>query len=369
MEKESMVIYKSIISAIDLLPDAEQKWEAIKGITDFGFYDKKPESENPIINMIYIQAIPSLRGAKDRYEKAVEDGKKGGRPAEVSTEKIIQMKNEGMTNKQIADAMGCTVKNIENRITSYKKNNPNNPNNPPRTTPITPTKNDDIHPNNPNNPPITPLVFGDPNNPNNLSVYVSEYVSEYEYDDVDVYVASPDSSASPGNATDVAQQQQQQQQQTLSNLIKYKIREMWKPGVKQNDVIKNIKSEFGIDLTFADVNEIWDKYKSSTEKEKLKELADKEESDLRDQQKQDKALQRKLTHLDDLMSALDNRGVMATDDEVIAKCKEFYYSNRPDKYKWSCKDLIEIVNNSHSKINDTFDSVLKEFVEIKNNYV
>ena len=69
------------------------------------------------------------------------------------------------------------------------------------------------------------------------------------------------------------------------------------------------------------------------------------------------------------MYALDNRGVMATDDEVIAKCKEFYYSNRPDKYKWSCKDLIEIVNNPYSKINDTFDSVVKEFVEIKNNYV
>ena len=94
MEKESMVIYKSIISAIDLLPDVEQKWEAIKGITDFGFYDKKPESENPFINMIYIQAIPSLRGAKDRYEKAVEDGKKGGRPTEVPIEQIIKMKND-----------------------------------------------------------------------------------------------------------------------------------------------------------------------------------------------------------------------------------------------------------------------------------
>ena len=273
------------------------------------------------------------------------------------------MKNDGMTNKQIADVMGCTVKNIENRITSYKKNNPNNPNNPPITTPITPAKNDDIYPNNPNNPPITPLVFGDPNNPNNLSVYVSEYVSEYVSDDVydDVYVASPN------DATDVAQQQQQTT--PLSNSIKYKIREMWKPGVKQNDVIKNIKSEFGIDLTFADVNEIWDKYKSSKERDKLKELADKENSDLKSQQKQDKAFQRKLTHLDELMSALDDRGVMATDDEVIAKCKEFYYSNRPDKYKWSCKDLIEVVKSKYSKINDTFDSVLKEFVEIKNNYV
>ena len=340
MKKDSAIIYESVYKTIELIPDTELKWEAIKGIFRYGFYGEELNSDNPLVGMVYTSAFPSLRNAVERYERAVENGKKGGRPAEVSMEEIIQMKNEGMTNKQIADAMGCTVKNIENRITSYNKNNPNNP----------------------NNPPITPLVFGDPNNPNNLSVSVS--VSEYEYvsDDVDVYVASPN------NATGVAQQQQQQQT-PLSNLIKYKIREMWKPGVKQNDVIKTIKSEFGINLTFADVNEIWDKYKSSKERDKLRELAEKEESDLKSQQKQDKAFQCKLAGLSELMSALDDRGVMATDDEVIAKCKEYYYSNRPDKYKWSCKDLIDIVKSKYSKINDTFDSVVKEFVEIKNNYV
>jgi hypothetical protein len=365
MEKESMVIYKSIISAIDLLPNVEQKWEAIKGITDFGFYDKEPESENPIINMIYIQAIPSLRSAKDRYDIAVENGKKGGRPAEVSMEKIIQMKNEGMTNKQIADAMGCTVKNIENRITSYKKNNPNNPNNPPRTTPITPTKNDDIYPNNPNNPPITKKVLGDPNNPNNLSVSVSEYVSEYEY-------VSGSESGYPLWGTDEASllgpaSPARSDPSSPSNpnkiLAEAKIIELHK-RMKWDKIGEVIKDEFGLIYKPGDIAKIV-KDKSEDEQNQILTQAD----NLKSQQKQDKALQRKLTYLDDLMSALDNRGVMATDDEVIAKCKEFYYSNRPDKYKWSCKDLIEIVNNSHSKINDTFDSVLKEFVEIKNNYV
>ena len=147
------------------------------------------------------------------------------------------------------------------------------------------------------------------------------------------------------------------------------IRMKLKSGIKKSEVVKDLKNNNNISLTIKELDQIWDEYKGSDGLKKLKELADKEEADLKVQQKQDKALQRKLTHLDDLMSALDNRGVMATDDEVIAKCKEFYYSNRPDKYKWSCKDLIEIVNNPYSKINDTFDSVVKEFVEIKNNYV
>ena len=147
------------------------------------------------------------------------------------------------------------------------------------------------------------------------------------------------------------------------------IRMKLKSGVKKFEVIKDLKNNDNINLTIEDLNKIWDEYKGSDGLRKLQELAEKEESDLKSQQKQDKAFQCKLAGLDELMSALDDRGVMATDDEVIAKCKEFYYSNRPDKYKWSCKDLIDIVKSKYSKINDTFDSVVKEFVEIKNNYV
>lgn len=343
MEKESMVIYKSIISAIELLPDAEQKWEAIKGITDFGFYDKKPESENPIINMIYIQAIPSLRNAVERYERAVENGKKGGRPAEVSIEKIIQMKNEGMTNKQIADKMGCSIKNIENRITSYNKNNPNNP----------------------NNPPITPLVFGDPNNPNNLSVSVSVSESEYvsESGSESGYPLGGTDEASLLGPASPARSDPASQSNSNRVLAEAKIIELHK-RMKWDKLGEVIRDEFGLVYKPGDIAKI---VRDKNEDEQNQILT--QANNLKSQQKQDKALQRKLTHLDELMSALDNRGVMATDDEVIAKCKEFYYSNRPDKYKWSCKDLIEIVNNQYSKINDTFDSVVKEFVEIRNNYV
>lgn len=131
---------------------------------------------------------------------------------------------------------------------------------------------------------------------------------------------------------------------------------------KWKEIIEEIKSEFGVTFEINDLRKI---FNDEELQKQIKTQSDKVKS----KQKQDKALQRKLANLNDLMSALDDRGVMATDDEVIAKCKEFYYSNKPDKYKWSCKDLIEIVKNKHSKINDTFDSVIKEFVEIKNNYV
>lgn len=127
--KESMVIYESAYKAINYLPDVAMKWEAIEGLMKYGFYGEEPESDNPFINMVYVQAIPSMRSAKERYEKAVENGKKGGRPTDIKDEDIIKYKSEGKTNKEIADIFGVTEKAIEKRVTNIRKNNPTNPTN------------------------------------------------------------------------------------------------------------------------------------------------------------------------------------------------------------------------------------------------
>lgn len=128
--KESMVIYESAYKAIGYLPDEESQLEALKGLLEYGFYDTIPESDNPLIKMIFVQAIPSMRSAKERYELSVENGRKGGRPAAVPTEDIVKMKQDGMTNKQIAEQLGCSEKNIEKRISTYNRSYPTNPTNP-----------------------------------------------------------------------------------------------------------------------------------------------------------------------------------------------------------------------------------------------
>lgn len=156
--KESMIIYESAYKAINYLPDEKLQLEAFKGLMEYGFYGTVPESENPFVNMIFVQAIPSMRSAKERYDASVENGKKGGRPAVVPIEDILQMKHDGMTNKQIAGKLGLSEKTIENRITIYNK----------------------AHPHNPQNHPITPALHmgdSDPYNPHNLTVSVSDTVS------------------------------------------------------------------------------------------------------------------------------------------------------------------------------------------------
>lgn len=120
MNKESMVFYESAYKAINYLPDETMQLEAYKGLMEYGFYGVIPQSNNPFVNMIFVQSIPSMRSARDRYEKAVENGKKGGRPTDVSTESIVQMKQDGLTNREIADQTGVTTDAIKKRLQRNK---------------------------------------------------------------------------------------------------------------------------------------------------------------------------------------------------------------------------------------------------------
>ena len=156
--KESMIVYESAYKAINYLPDEKLQLEAFRGLMEYGFYGTIPESENPFVNMIFVQAIPSMRSAKERYDDSVENGKKGGRPAMVPIEDILKMKHDGMTNKQIAEKLGCSEKNIEKRVSTYNRSLPTNPTNPPTN----PTSSDS---------------GVSPTNPTNLTVSVSDTVS------------------------------------------------------------------------------------------------------------------------------------------------------------------------------------------------
>lgn len=377
MEKESMVMYKSIISAIDLLPNTEQKWEAIKGITDYGFYDKKPESENPIINMIYIQAIPSLRSAKDRYDAAVEDGKRGGRPSTIDKEKVLQLKKQGKTYQEISDELNCpknTIKKILQREGTKGTKGTDEVCTPSEK--IEGTKGTNLKGYYPIEDEeiggvqrVQTLKVSTPENHQkegwgtkgtnlSVSVSVSDSVSASDTDTESVSVCNVvpqlvgynTATASPNNATGVAQQQQT----TLSNLIKYKIREMWKPGVKQNDVIKSIKSEFGIDLTFADVNEIWNKYKSFDEKEKLRELAEKEESELTKKAKvstKDKKHYSEVGRATEIIKELNRNsvsGINVTEKEIVDWYNDAYEKAKTQpkyKYDFTIDQMIKFISD------------------------
>lgn len=128
--KDTTVIYKSYVDMMELLLKNDTDWrEAMTGLLNFGFDGIVPESNNPLIQAVYVASLPTLRTAKERYDKAVENGKKGGRPTEIKDEDIMKLREEGKSNKEIADLFGVTEKAIEKRVSKIKKTDPTNPTN------------------------------------------------------------------------------------------------------------------------------------------------------------------------------------------------------------------------------------------------
>ena len=214
---ESTIIYKSAYTAINYLPTDELKWEAINGLLRYGFFGEDPVSENPFVNMVYVQAIPSMRASKERYERAVEGGRFGGRPPTVSQEEVLSLKEEGKTNKEIAEKLGCSEKNIERIVTKSNKLYPTNPIN--------------LYPTN-------------PTNPTNLT-YTSSYTDTY----TDTYTSSyTETNNRVANATTKEEEGANATKRTIKDLTSQEgddIVKKIKHNVKYVDIQKEYNLEFG----------------------------------------------------------------------------------------------------------------------------
>lgn len=117
----STVIYERAYKKIHSISNKDRQLEALNGLLEYGLYGRIPKTDDSVVNEIYNVELPYIKGAIERREVSISNGRKGGRPAGTPTEEIFKMRQEGMTNKQIAEKIGCTVKNIEKRLSTARK--------------------------------------------------------------------------------------------------------------------------------------------------------------------------------------------------------------------------------------------------------
>ena len=130
MKKEvlnnSFVFYATNLEVIETLEETDKELanEFMKAIIEYGIYGEY-ENTNPIIKVLMVQAGFGIDKAKDRYAAAVENGKKGGRPKTVDEYKVRELKEQGLTNKQIAEELKCSVSSVEKINAKNRKNQKN----------------------------------------------------------------------------------------------------------------------------------------------------------------------------------------------------------------------------------------------------
>lgn len=120
--KNSFVMYESVykqLNALHTRNKKEEELELIRAIIEYGLYGVIPEEESDVWLYGFEQAATSISAAKTRYEAAKENGAKGGRPVQFPMMEMVKYREQGMSNKEIAAAMGCSLKTVENKLKDY----------------------------------------------------------------------------------------------------------------------------------------------------------------------------------------------------------------------------------------------------------
>lgn len=72
------------------------------------------ETDNKvIIGFINGCCMPNIDKVKERYRQSIENGKKGGRPRTVDRKEVAKLKEQGLTNKEVATKLKCSVSSVE----------------------------------------------------------------------------------------------------------------------------------------------------------------------------------------------------------------------------------------------------------------
>ena len=119
--RDSFVFYRSFAEVISMIPDAEDKITLLNALIEYGLNGTEPDLQYPLSAM-FKQMTSSIAGAQKRYQASVENGKKGGRPKTVDEYKVRELKEQGLTDKQIAEELKCSISSVEKVPVKTRKN-------------------------------------------------------------------------------------------------------------------------------------------------------------------------------------------------------------------------------------------------------
>jgi hypothetical protein len=90
----------------------EVAWQII----NYGTYKGFDTEDRNVINMVNGMCRDLIDSAKKRREASVGNGRQGGRPAKYSIEDMLALRAKGLSNQEIADNLGCSVKTVQRAL-------------------------------------------------------------------------------------------------------------------------------------------------------------------------------------------------------------------------------------------------------------
>ena len=122
---KSFVLYESVYRTYQRLYKMNKEIAAdyINAVMEFGIDDITPEEDDAVWMYGLDNAIAAIDSAKNRRKKNIEDGAKGGRrKLDIDSERLLEMRNQGMSYDAIAKELGISKSTVQRRFNSLVSN-------------------------------------------------------------------------------------------------------------------------------------------------------------------------------------------------------------------------------------------------------
>ena len=119
LQYENFVFYgswKEHLNGLKELCGEDVAKEVAWQIINYGTSKEFDTDDQKIINMVNGMCRDLIISAKRRRQASVENGKQGGRPTRYNRDDIIALHNKGLSDRDIADNLGCSMRTVQRAL-------------------------------------------------------------------------------------------------------------------------------------------------------------------------------------------------------------------------------------------------------------
>ena len=113
--------WKEHLNGLKELCDRETAKEVAWQIINYGTEKEFDTDDQKIINMVNGMCRDLIESAKKRRLASIGNGKQGGRPSKHSNEEVWELHEQGLSDSEIADKFGCSVKTVKRKLASFQE--------------------------------------------------------------------------------------------------------------------------------------------------------------------------------------------------------------------------------------------------------
>lgn len=118
-KRDNFVFYASWLDALNGLDETNSREFANEFLRQIVIYGVTGdiETDNPmIVGFINAMCKDLLDKSKKRHRACIENGNRGGRPKQYNDEEIRALSQQGLSDQEIADNLGCSVKTVQRAL-------------------------------------------------------------------------------------------------------------------------------------------------------------------------------------------------------------------------------------------------------------